>query len=293
MNTSNDTQHHFIFDRTPIRGNVARLDITFQDALRHQALPPLIKQTLGELMTAGALLISTLKMEGSMILQLQSKGILKLLVVECNSDLEMRATAKWEGDIQQKTLSDLVNHGQFVITLDPKTGEPYQGIVPIEGDSVAEMLEHYMLRSQQIDTSIWLSCNDQQAAGLLLQKLPNEHENDADADADAWNRINYLASTVTAEELNTLPAERLLQRLFHEEDVRLFAPRAIKAFCSCTREGVANMLKMLGQAEADSIIQEQGSIQTHCAFCNQHYVFDEADTAQLFGDQAPTTNPLN
>lgn len=289
MNISNDTLHHFIFDRTPIRGNVARLDTTFQDALQHQALPPLIKQTLGELMTASALLISTLKMEGSMILQLQSKGILKLLVVECNSDLEMRATAKWEGDIQQKTLSDLVNHGQFVITLDPKTGEPYQGIVPIEGDSVAEMLEHYMLRSQQIDTSIWLSCNDQQAAGLLLQKLPNEHENDA----DAWNRINYLASTVTAEELKTLPAERLLQRLFHEEDVRLFAPRAIRAFCSCTREGVANMLKMLGQAEADSIIQEQGSIQTHCAFCNQHYVFDEADTAQLFGDQAPTSNPLN
>lgn len=289
MNISNDTLHHFIFDRTPIRGNVARLDTTFQDALQHQALPPLIKQTLGELMTASALLISTLKMEGSMILQLQSKGILKLLVVECNSDLEMRATAKWEGDIQQQTLSDLVNHGQFVITLDPKTGEPYQGIVPIEGDSVAEMLEHYMLRSQQIDTSIWLSCNDQQAAGLLLQKLPNEHENDA----DAWNRINYLASTVTAEELKTLPAERLLQRLFHEEDVRLFAPRAIRAFCSCTREGVANMLKMLGQAEADSIIQEQGSIQTHCAFCNQHYVFDEADTAQLFGDQAPTSNPLN
>ncbi|OYZ68023.1 MAG: molecular chaperone Hsp33, partial [Methylophilaceae bacterium 17-43-7] len=157
MQTHHDTLHPFIFDNTPIRGNVAHLNTTYLDALQHQALPPVLKQALGELMTASALLISTLKMEGAMILQLQSTGILKLLVVECNSDLEIRATAKWDEALldQHKaevTFTQLIAAGQFVITLDPKSGEPYQGIVPIEGNSIAEMLENYMLRSQQIDT---------------------------------------------------------------------------------------------------------------------------------------------
>lgn len=285
MHTHQDTLHHFIFDNTPVRGNVAHLNATFTEALQHQTLPPLLKRALGELMTASALLISTLKMEGSLILQLQSQGILKLLVVECSSDLEIRATAKWDQALFDKesvhatTFTQLIAHGQFVITLDPKTGEPYQGIVPIEGDSIAEMLEHYMLRSQQIDTSIWLHCDDTQAAGMLLQKLPNQHAEDV----DVWNRVNQLANTVTDAELALAPVD-LLTRLFHEEEVRLFSARPIKALCSCTRDSVANMLTMLGQPEVESIIEEQGSIQIHCDFCNKHYVFDEQEAAQLFED---------
>lgn len=289
MKTANDELHHFLFENTPIRGNIAHLDITTQDALKHQALPSVLKIALSELMTASALLISTLKMEGAMILQLQSKGILKLLVVECNSDLEIRATAKWDGDIQQQTFSQLIADGQFVITLDPKIGESYQGIVPIEGNTIATMLENYMLRSQQIDTSIWLSCSETHASGMLLQKLPNQQE----SDVDAWSRVNHLAGTMSNQELQTLPPETLLQRLFHEEDVRLFTARPIKAFCSCTRDSVANMLKMLGYAETNSIIEEQGSIQIHCDFCNQQYVFDETDTAQLFDEDASHPSTLN
>jgi len=288
MQTYQDTLHPFIFDNTPVRGNVAHLNATYIDALQHQALPPLLKRALGELMTASALLISTLKMEGALILQLQGRGILKLLVVECSSDLEMRATAKWDQSLLDKetahhdtTFKQLITHGQFVITLDPKIGEPYQGIVPIEGDSIAEMLEHYMLRSQQIDTSIWLHCDGTQAAGMLLQKLPNQHAEDI----DVWNRVNQLANTVTDTELMLAPID-LLTRLFHEEEVRLFSARTTKAFCSCTRDSVANMLTMLGHAEVDTIIEEQGSIQIHCDFCNKHYVFDEQETAQLFEENA-------
>lgn len=288
MQTYQDTLHPFIFDHTPIRGNVAHLNATYIDALQHQALPPLLKRALGELMTASALLISTLKMEGALILQLQGRGILKLLVVECSSDLEMRATAKWDQALLDKetahhstTFKQLIAQGQFVITLDPKIGEPYQGIVPIEGDSIAEMLEHYMLRSQQIDTTIWLHCDGTQAAGMLLQKLPNQHVEDI----DVWNRVNQLANTVTDAELMLSPVD-LLTRLFHEEEVRLFSARATKAFCSCTRDSVANMLTMLGHAEVDTIIEEQGSIQIHCDFCNKHYVFDEQEAAQLFEENA-------
>ncbi|HEY0563079.1 MAG TPA: Hsp33 family molecular chaperone HslO [Methylophilus sp.] len=284
MNTPQDLLHHFLFENTPIRGNIAKLDQTYIDALQHQSMPPVLAKALGELMTASALLISTLKMEGALILQLQSKGILKLLVVECNSDLDLRATAKWSGDIAQQSFIDLIEDGQFVITLDPKIGEAYQGIVPLEGDTIATMLENYMLRSQQIDTSIWLHCDGENAAGLLLQKLPNQGEHDA----DTWHRVNTLANTVTPLELKTLSPEVLLQRLFHEEDVRLFNARPIKAFCSCTRDSVVNMLKMLGKAEVDSIIEEQGSIQVNCDFCNKHYVFDELESTQLFDEQTDT-----
>lgn len=292
MQNHQDTLHHFIFENSPIRGNLAHLNATYLDALQHQALPRVLNNALGELMTASALLISTLKMEGALILQLQTKGILKLLVVECNSDIEIRATAKWDRDLFEKThaqhkpfitFKELVADGQFVITLDPKQGESYQGIVPIEGDSIAEMLENYMLRSQQIDTSIWLHCSDTQASGMLLQKLPNQDSEDA----DMWNRVNQLASTISDAELSALAPAELLTRLFHEEEVRLFHPRPTKAFCSCNRENVANMLIMLGQTEVDSIIEEQGSIQIHCDFCNKHYVFDETETLQLFDEVVP------
>jgi molecular chaperone Hsp33 len=292
MQNHQDTLHHFIFENSPIRGNIAHLNATYCDAVQHQALPGVLKNALGELMAASALLISTIKMEGALILQLQSKGILKLLVVECNSDLEIRATAKWDKELlggkhpQSKadaTFTELISDGQFVITLDPKQGEPYQGIVPIEGDSIAEMLEHYMLRSQQIDTSIWLHCNDTQASGMLLQKLPNQHSDDI----DMWNRVNQLAKTISDTELAELAPADLLTRLFHEEEVRLFQPRPTRAFCSCNRDNVANMLVMLGQTEVESIMEEQGSIQIHCDFCNKHYVFDESETLQLFDESVP------
>lgn len=292
MQNHHDTLHHFIFENSPIRGNLAHLNATYCDALQHQTLPRGLKNALGELMTASALLISTLKMEGALILQLQSKGILKLLVVECNSDLEIRATAKWDKELFDKTyardkadamFTQLIADGQFVITLDPKQGETYQGIVPIEGDSIAEMLENYMLRSQQIDTSIWLHCDETQASGMLLQKLPNQQADDV----DMWNRVNQLASTISDNELTELAPARLLTRLFHEEEVRLFQPRPTRAFCSCNRQNVANMLMMLGQDEVESIIEEQGSIQIHCDFCNKHYVFDEAESLQLFDEVVP------
>lgn len=292
MQNHQDTLHHFIFENSPIRGNLAHLNTTYSDALQHQVLPRVLKKALGELMTASALLISTLKMEGALILQLQSKGILKLLVVECNSDLEIRATAKWDKELFDKTyaqhkvdvaFAQLIAEGQFVITLAPKQGESYQGIVPIEDGSIAAMLEHYMLRSQQIDTSIWLNCTETQASGMLLQKLPNQHTDDL----DMWNRVNQLASTISDSELAELAPAVLLTRLFHEEEVRLFQPRPTRAFCSCNRDSVANMLVMLGQAEVESIIDEQGSIQIHCDFCNKHYVFDESEALQLFDEVVP------
>lgn len=284
-----DQLFRFLFDHTPIRGNSVRLHQTFNHALQHVQYPPVLRATLGELMAAAALLAATLKLDnGALILQIQGRGPLNLLVVECSSTLQMRATAKWKGELDDLSFIELVGNGHFVITLDPKDGgQTYQGIVPIEGISISEVLQNYMQRSEQIETRIWLACDQTSASGMLLQKLPDLPEQDA----DAWARTGFLAETLTPDELISLPAETILRRLFHQEDVRLFEPRQISFHCSCSRKSVSNMLKMLGQEEVDSIIQERGEVEVNCDFCNAAYVFDTVDAEQLFAaDLTPPTS---
>jgi molecular chaperone Hsp33 len=177
-----------------------------------------------------------------------------------------------------------------VITLDPKDGnQAYQGIVALEGDTIAEILRNYMTRSEQLDTHLWLAANDRQAAGMLLQKLPDQA---ATQDADAWERATQLADTLKPEELLTLTAEELVHRLYHEEDIRLFEAQKVIFRCTCSRDNVARMLRMLGRPEVDSIIAERGDVEVHCEFCNQRYVFDCVDTDAVFSDvMALTANP--
>jgi molecular chaperone Hsp33 len=292
MKTHQDTLQRFVFENTPVRGNLVNLTQTLQQALNKQHLPTGLRKALGELMAASALLAATLKMEGSLVMQIQSKGALNLLVVECNSDvgatIKMRATAKWGGEVaDNQNLFELIEQGQFMITLDPKDGQAYQGIVPIEGDSISAVLENYMMRSEQIDTKIWLSCDGNSAAGMLIQKLPETMNQETQIhDEDIWNRVGYLAGTVTDDELLNLPTETLITRLFHEEDVRLFEPSITQFFCSCTRESVSNMLRMLGDEEINNIVEEQGKIEVNCDYCNAHYAFDKVDAAQLMVTEA-------
>lgn len=277
-----DTLHRFLFEHAPIRGEFVRLDATWQSVLQNHDYPPVLQQAMGELMAAAALLAATLKLQGALVLQIQGQGPVSLLVVECTGELTMRATAKWSGDISAGNLRQLIGDGRFVITLDPKNGnQAYQGIVALEGDSVAEILQNYMLRSEQLETRLFLAADQDHAAGLLLQKLPGQPEQDL----DAWPRASALAETVKAEELLALPAETLLHRLFSEEDLRLFDPQPVSFHCSCTRTSVSNMLRMLGRDEIDSVIEEQGTVEVLCDFCNQHYAFDKVDIEQVFAHE--------
>jgi molecular chaperone Hsp33 len=278
----NDSLTRFLFEHAAARGETVHLDATWQSVQEHHDYPAPLRQAMGELMAAAALLAATLKLKGSLILQIQGKGPVSLLVVECTGDLTMRATAKWAGEIPDGGLPGLVGDGRFVITLDPKEGkQAYQGIVPLEGTSIAEILQNYMTRSEQLDTRLYLAADDRQASGMLLQKLPDQ----AGQDADAWTRINHLADTVTSRELLDLSAEAILHRLFHEENLRLFEPQGVSFQCTCSRESVANMLRMLGRAEIDSVIEEQGSVEVQCEFCNQRYSFDRVDTEQVFATE--------
>ncbi len=264
------------------------LDAVWQSVIERHNYPPVLRDLMGELCAAAALLAATLKLRGSLVLQIHGKGAVKLLVVECSGDLEMRATAKWEGELLHGTLQDLVGDGRFVITLDHKDGnQAYQGIVALEGESIAEILRNYMKRSEQLETHLWLSANDTFAAGMLLQKLPDQP---GEQDADAWNRASQLADTLKPEELLTLTAGELVHRLYHEEDIRLFDAQEVVFRCTCSRENVARMLRMLGRDEVDSIIEERGDVEVHCEFCNQRYVFDRVDADAVFAELMVVTS---
>ncbi len=283
-----DTLQRFIFEHAPIRGEFVQLSATWQAVTERHDYPPPLRRVLGELMAAGALLAATLKFDGTLILQLHGNGPVRLIVVECAADQAMRATAKWEGDIPDGNLRALLGDGRFVISLVPESGaQAYQGIVDLDADSVAAALEHYMATSEQIDTRMWLACDDTRAGGLLIQKLP-EH---TATDADAWPRAGHLASTVQPQELLALAPRDLLHRLFHEEDLRVFDPAPVFFRCSCTRERVTGMLRMLGLDEARSIIAERGEVEVHCEFCNRRYAFDAVDTEEIYA--AAITTPVD
>lgn len=298
-----DQLHRFLFENSDVRGNTVHLSDTIQQALQHHDYPPVLRHALGELMAAAALLTATVKLDkGLLSFQIQGKGPLSLLVVECNAALKMRATAKWQGDIDGLTFQQMIGNGHFAITLDPRDGgQTYQGIVDLVGDSIAEILQNYMQQSAQLETKLWLTSNQHQAAGLLLQKLPQKYEHSqanvaqsADStqieDEDIWQRTTMLADTLQSDELMQLESEQLLTRLFHQETVRLFDPSPVCFECRCSPQSVSNMLRLLGREEIESILQEQGKVTVHCDFCYAAYVFDAVDARQLFTSDSPPQN---
>jgi molecular chaperone Hsp33 len=285
MKSSSDFLRRFLFESAPVRGEIVRLDAAWQSVIERHNYPSVLRDLMGELCAATMLLAATLKLQGSIVLQIHGKGAVKLLVVECTGDLELRATAKWEGELPHGSLQDMVGGGgRFAITLDPKDGnQAYQGIVALEGESIAEILQNYMTRSEQLETRLWLAADGSHAAGMLLQKLPGKGES---PDQDAWERAVQLADTLKTDELLSLPAIDLLHRLYHEEDIRLFEAHSVTFRCTCSRENVARMLRMLGREEVDGIIAERGDVEVHCEFCNQRYVFDRVDADAVFADVA-------
>jgi len=286
LNTSQaDSLQRFLFEHAPIRGELVHLDASWRSVIERHDYPETLRNIMGELTAAAVLLAATLKLKGSLVLQIMGKGAIKLLVVECSGDMQLRATAKWSGDLAQGNFAELVGDGQFAITLDPKDGgQPYQGIVEIKGDSVAEILQNYMSHSEQLETRLWLAADGQHAAGMLLQKLPEAENQDETVDADTWQRAAILADTLKSEELLTLSAKTLIERLYHEDDIRLFDTQNVSFHCSCSRDNVASMLKMLGREEVDSILDESEHIEVFCEFCNQRYEFDKVDAKMMFFD---------
>jgi molecular chaperone Hsp33 len=308
-----------MFDGLPVRGALVRLDDAWVEILRRRAAntasgayPAPVSELLGEMAAAGVLMQSNIKFDGALVLQIQGDGPVKLAVVEVNADLSLRATSTLLGEVSANaSLSEMVNVnnlGKCAITLDATKRRPgqqaYQGVVPLFGDKreklerISDVLAHYMLQSEQLETTLVLAADDKIAAGLLIQKMPTgggkvtaamQKELESDPNyLDAYNRISILASSLKREELLRLDADTVLHRLFWEEKLLRFVPQtgesAPRFACTCSRERVARMLKSLGLEEAESIIAERGEIEVGCEFCGQQYRFDPIDAAQVFVD---------
>ncbi len=324
--TATSDVHKFIFEGLPVRGMLVRLGDSWQEVLRRRAdagtpYPAPVRSLLGEMAAAAVLMQSSIRFNGDLILQMMGDGPVKLAVAEVRSDLAFRVTAKVVGEVPDdarlEALLNLNGGGRCAITLDPKDKfpgqQPYQGVVPLHGDrreplqQLAEVLEHYMLQSQQLDTRLVLAADDQRAAGLLIQRMPVEgsgnlgerNEDRIGLDED-YRRIALLAGTLTRDELLTLDPDTVLRRLFWEEKLRRFDPTAGDAAprfeCRCSRERVGRMLEGLGREEIDGIVVEQGRVEIACEFCGTRYHFDPVDVGELFtprSQQMPGSSTLN
>ncbi|WP_273150431.1 Hsp33 family molecular chaperone HslO [Methylophaga thiooxydans] len=284
-----DCLQRFIFDNAPIRGEWVSLQESWQEVLNRRQYPTAIRRVLGEMMGAAALLTATVKISGRLVLQIRSEGPVSLMMVECTSENTLRAFAQWDGEVSDEAgLVDLTGGGTLAITIEAEGAkQPYQGVVSLQGNSITETLETYFEQSEQLATKIWLYANEHNVAGLFLQQLPSEEAQKEQAEED-WSRVSQLAATITDEELLTLEIETLLHRLFHEEQVRLYEPAPLKFSCTCSRARVAETIGMLGQAEAEEIIDSEGSIEVACEFCNEHYHFDRVDVTELFTNTVST-----
>ena len=277
-----DLLQRFIFNDVPVRGEWVHLTDSWQQVLARRNYPPAIQQLLGEMMAAAALLAATVKIKGRLVLQIKSVGPVTLMMVECTSKNTLRAFAQWDGDVADNTaLLDLTGDGTLAITIEVNGAkQPYQGVVSLQGNSISDVLEVYFQQSEQLKTRIWLAANDNVVAGLFLQQLPDEHQDEED-----WSTISQLAATVTANELLELGADTLLYRLFSEQQCRLLVATELSFACNCSRDRVATSISFLGKKDADDLLKEQGSIEVTCEFCNEHYYFDNIEVAQVFVEE--------
>lgn len=281
-----DTLNRFLFDNHAIRGEITHLEQTYQAILDNHTYPVAVQKVLGELLVITSLLTATLKFEGDIAVQLQGDGPLSLAVVNGNDQQQLRGVARVKSDIANNaTLKEMVGNGYIVITITPKNGERYQGIVGLESDTLIGCIENYFMQSEQLPTRLFVKTgvynNKPVAAGILLQILP-ENENTS----DSFEHLCTLTQTITSDELFELSTEEILYRLYNQEQVRLFDTHNVTFKCGCSRERCEDSLMTLPANEIDQMLKEDGGkIDIHCDYCGKHYIFDTIDIAQIRAKQ--------
>lgn len=277
-----DSLYRYIFDGVSVRGELVQLGDTYQQIISSKEYPAPVQSLLGELLVATSLLTATLKFEGSITVQLQGDGPVKLAVINGDHDQKLRGVARWEGDVPATTnIKELLGNGHMVITITPTKGERYQGVVGLEGESLATCLEGYFANSEQLKTRIWLRTGEfegaAKAAGMLLQIMPDGQGEEGD-----FEHLEQLTETVKNDELFSLEAEDVLYRLYHQETVKLFDPQEVVFQCGCSRERSASAIASIERTEIEHILTEEGKISLHCDYCGSSYDFDSVDVAALF-----------
>ncbi|MEP5764084.1 MAG: Hsp33 family molecular chaperone HslO [Halieaceae bacterium] len=287
MSDTRDLTRKFIFEQADIRGEVVHLDKAYREILDIHQYAPGVGRLLGEFLAASVLLSTTIKFEGRLILQAQSQGQIPLLMAECSNELAVRAIARGAEQATATEFSSLLRDGQLAITIEPLEGQRYQGIVPLDGGSLAACIESYFENSEQLATRLWLASNGETCAGLLLQQLPEQVTHDAGAREQQWQNVCVLAETVQTTEVLELEQETLLYHLFNEEQVRLFDGHRVQFACSCSRERCHRALLSIGSSDLVELLEEEEDIVMDCEFCNQQYQFTRQDFAEQLGQLSP------
>ena len=279
-----DILNRYLFDNLHARGELVNLSQTFQEIVAPHNYPSGVKNLLGELVAATCLLTATLKFEGEIAVQLQGDGPIGYMAVNGNNLQEMRGIARMTSETDATSLQDLIGKGNMVITIRPKNGEPYQGVVALEEETLAQCLAHYFEVSEQIPTKIWLFTdeNTSQAAGTLIQLLPDAGDK-AQQQAD-FEHLCQLTNTIKSDEIFSVDSQELLYRLYHQEELRLFEPQAISYKCSCSEEKCLNAISQIEPSELDNIIVEQGSVSMTCDYCLTTYQFMRPQLEQFIND---------
>ena len=287
MMIQHDQVHRYLFENVAVRGELVTVSETLDQILANHSYPQPVKNVLAELLVATSLLTATLKFAGDITVQLQGDGPMSLAVINGNHSQQMRGVARIQGDIPpDASLKTLVGNGFLVITIAPEEGERYQGVVGLEGDTLAACLEDYFMRSEQLPTRLIIRTGEHDgkpaAGGMLLQVMPAQN-----AQTQDFEHLATLTETLKAEELFTLPANDVLWRLYHEEEVTVYDPQSVEFKCTCSRERCADALKTLPDEEVDSILADDGEIDMHCDYCGSHYVFNAMDIAEIRNNASP------
>ena len=276
-----DQLHRYVFENYAVRGELVSLHETYRQVLGQHDYPPRVANLLGEMLVATSLLTATLKFSGEITVQLQGDGPLRLVVINGDDRQNMRGVARIDGTIaEHSSLKEMVGNGYLVITLTPDEGERYQGVVGLEGEHLSDCLENYFMQSEQLPTRLFIRTGAVDgrvaAAGMLLQVLPAQ-----DANPDDFDHLAQLTSTVKAEELFNLPAKEVLYRLYHQDEVSLYPPQDVQFLCTCSRQRCADALLTLPEPELEEMLIQDETIDMHCDFCGNHYVFDRGDIASI------------
>ncbi len=284
MTIKNDVLNRYLFDDLHVRGELVQLQQTYKDIVSLHDYSPAVSQLLGELVAATCLLTATLKFEGEIAVQLQGDGPIGYLAVNGNHNQEMRGIVRLSQETDETSLQGLIGKGTMVITIRPSQGEPYQGVVALERETLADCLAHYFEVSEQIPTKIWLFSDNekQQAAGSLVQLLPDG--GDKEKQGHDFEHLCQLTNTIKRDEIFSLDAETLLYRLYHQEKVQLFEPQNVSYQCSCSEEKCLTAIAQINPSELKSIIKEQGNVSMTCDYCMTTYAFDELRLQPFLND---------
>ncbi len=289
----NNVLNRYLFEELSVRGEMVQLDEAYQRIIASKEYPVALQKLLGELLVSTSLLTATLKFEGSITMQLQGDGPVSLAVINGDHDQKIRGVARWEGDIaDDASVHDMMGKGYLVITIEPKKGERYQGVVGLEGDNLTQIIENYFANSEQLKTRLWIRTGEFEgkahAAGMLIQVMP-----DGTGSADDFEHLEQLTNTVKNEELFGLEASELLYRLYNQEKVRLFDPQPVEFHCGCSRERSAAAIITIDQAEVNEILAEEGLISLHCDYCGTTYSFDSAQVSELYLQANNSNNTMH